>query len=114
MYLGDLRGTGSACTIRLRFAPPLCHSFRRCRFSDSQDGTIVKKRTLMTLVLMAVTVVGLFVLLVREAARGPTFRAEGWASFDECIANIPSEWRRGSVEYMQAEAACGFAHSRRR
>jgi hypothetical protein len=72
----------------------------------------MKTRTWVTIVVLGAAVLGLIVLLVREATRGPMFRAEDHASYADCIANIPPEWQRGSVEYMGAEAACGYIHAR--
>jgi hypothetical protein len=71
------------------------------------------RRSWYTLIILAVMVVGIVALLLREAASGPTFRADDHATLQECIANIPVAWPRGSLEYTGAEAACQFAHQRR-
>jgi hypothetical protein len=71
----------------------------------------MKLRSWLTLTVLGAVVLGLIILLFLEATRGPMFRAEEYDSYDECIANIPIEWRRGSVEHMGAEAACGYLHA---
>jgi hypothetical protein len=72
------------------------------------------KTTRITAVFLMVVVVGLVALLVREAASGPTFRAEDHDSFAECMANIPREWLPNSLERQGAETACMFVHQRGR
>jgi hypothetical protein len=57
------------------------------------------------------TVVLLIVMLLREAASGPVFRAADHASLNECIAAIP--FAVGSLEYSGSEAACRYEHERR-
>lgn len=70
-----------------------------------------RKLTLLLLGLVVVVIVGaLFV----EMSRGPTFRAADHANMDECVRNIPAEWRPGSLEYDGAEAACYYVHVRDR
>jgi hypothetical protein len=68
------------------------------------------RRSWLTLIVLGGVVIGLIVLLIREATRGPMFRAEDHRTYAECIQNIPVEWARGSLEYMGAESACGFVH----
>jgi hypothetical protein len=70
----------------------------------------VSRRTLYTVILLAFMIVGITVLLFREAASGPAFRAADYNSLAECMANIPAEWVRGGLEYMGAEAACHYRH----
>jgi hypothetical protein len=70
----------------------------------------LKRRSWITLAVLTVAFVALIALLLAEAASGPTFRAEDHADFQACVAGIPQEWRRGSLEYIQAEAACGYVH----
>lgn len=70
----------------------------------------MRMRSWLTLVVLGTVILGLVVLLIREALSGPAFRAEDYANYRECIANIPAEWPRGSVEYMGSEAACGYVH----
>jgi hypothetical protein len=72
------------------------------------------KTTRITALFLVVVVVGLVALLVREAASGPTFRAEDHDSFAECMANIPREWLPNSLERQGAETACMFVHQRGR
>jgi hypothetical protein len=62
---------------------------------------------------MGVVVVGILVAVMREALSGPTFRASDHASYAECVAAIPREWRPGSLEQSGAEAACRYEHERR-
>jgi hypothetical protein len=70
----------------------------------------MSRRSLYTALLLGFIVIGLVVLLFREAASGPIFRAGDHATFEECVANIPIEWPRGSIEYTGAEAACHYQH----
>jgi hypothetical protein len=71
------------------------------------------RRSQYTFIILVLFVIGIIALLFREATLGPTFRADDHATLEACIANIPIEWPRGSVEYTGAEAACEFAHIRR-
>ncbi|HUG39321.1 MAG TPA: hypothetical protein VMM12_02495 [Longimicrobiales bacterium] len=50
------------------------------------------------------------VVLVRTAASGPTFRAEDYATYQECTRNIPAEWGPGSLQRSGAEDACRYVH----
>jgi hypothetical protein len=68
-----------------------------------------RKTTLMVLTAVVVTIV---VALFLETASGPSFRAADHANMDECVRAIPTEWRRGSLEYDGAEAACYYIHVR--
>jgi hypothetical protein len=72
------------------------------------------KTTRLTAIFLVVVVAGLVALLVREAASGPTFRAQDHDSYAECMANIPREWLPNSLERQSAETACMFVHQRRR
>jgi hypothetical protein len=72
------------------------------------------KTTRVTAVFLVAVVLGVVVLLVREAASGPTFRAEDHDTFAECMANIPREWLPNSLERQGAETACMFVHQRGR
>lgn len=64
-----------------------------------------------TFVFLALSVVLITVMLFREAFSGPTFRAEDHASYTECIAAIPPEWRPGSLERSGAETSCAYIHT---
>lgn len=72
----------------------------------------MKQRTVITALLLGGFVVALVILLMREAARGPTFRAADHATYPECIAAIP--FAPGSLEYSGAERACEHEHGLRR
>lgn len=74
----------------------------------------MQRRTLLTILFIGVVVVGLVAALFQEAMRGATFRAEDYATYDECVRGIPAEWRQGSLERSGAEDACGYLELRRR
>jgi hypothetical protein len=63
---------------------------------------------------IAATVVVILTALIVQTTRGPTFRAADHDSMADCVANIPREWRPGSLEYDGAEAACYYIHIRDR
>jgi hypothetical protein len=63
-----------------------------------------------TVLFLVLAVAVILVLVSRFAFSGPTFRADDYASYEECVRNIPREWGRGSVEYTRAEAACTHVH----
>ncbi|MEX2528666.1 MAG: hypothetical protein WEA09_13620 [Gemmatimonadota bacterium] len=52
------------------------------------------------------------VALFWETSSGPSFRAADHANMQECVQNIPREWRPGSLDYDSAEAACHYIHVR--
>jgi hypothetical protein len=70
---------------------------------------MTRSRWVTLLVLLAIAA-GIVVALLREAATGPTFRAEDHAGYDDCLRAIPVEWRPGSLERMGAESACLYVH----
>jgi hypothetical protein len=70
------------------------------------------RRTWVTLGFMLVVVSGLIAALLFEATSNPTFRPEDYASFQECIDNIPREWAPGSLDQSGAEASCYYVHKR--
>jgi hypothetical protein len=70
----------------------------------------MSRRSWLTLIVLGGVVIGLIALLFREATRGPIFRAGDYDNLQECLSNIPTEWPRGSVEFMGAEAACQYIH----
>jgi hypothetical protein len=70
----------------------------------------VKRRTLVTIAFLALVTVGVIYALFREAASHPTYRAEDQPNLQACLANIPREWRPGSMEYIRAETACQYVH----
>ena len=59
---------------------------------------------------LGVVIVVVVAALFMEAAAGPTFRAEDYASYQECVGNIPAEWAFGSPQRDGAEEACFFVH----
>jgi hypothetical protein len=65
-----------------------------------------------TLTFLAAVVVLVVAALFLETASGPSFRAADHGNMDECVRNIPSEWRPGSLDYDGAEAACYYVHVR--
>ena len=66
----------------------------------------------LTAAVLTVIVVGIVLALFSEAASGPTFRAEDYGSYQECIRNIPAEWGPGSLQRSGAEDACSYVHRR--
>lgn len=75
---------------------------------------MVNRTSQITAVFLVAVVVGLIALLYREAVSGPTFRAEDFDTYAECIRSIPPEWLPNSLERQGAETACLFVHERRR
>jgi hypothetical protein len=71
----------------------------------------VKQRTVITFIVLGGVIVALIILLLREAASGPTFRAADHATYAECVAAIP--FPPGSLEQSGSEAACRYEHERR-
>ncbi|MFP4623221.1 MAG: hypothetical protein ACLFRX_03490 [Gemmatimonadota bacterium] len=67
---------------------------------------------LITTVVLGTVVVLITLALFREAASGPTFRAEDYGSYQECMGNIPAEWGPGSLHRGGAEDACHYVHRR--
>lgn len=68
----------------------------------------------ITAAVQTVVVMVILLTLFRKAASGPTFRAQDYASYEECIRNIPAEWGPGSLERSGAEDACHYVHRRGR
>lgn len=68
-----------------------------------------KTFTIAFLVLVVALILG---ALMMETTRGPSFRAADHSDMQECVRNIPTEWRPGSLEYDGAEAACYYIHVR--
>jgi hypothetical protein len=63
--------------------------------------------TPLVLALALVVIVG---FVAYYAFSGATFRADDYATYEECIRNIPREWGPGSLERTRAEAACVHLH----
>ena len=72
----------------------------------------MNRGTLITAVVLGLTIVGITVALLIETNRGPSFRAEEHDTLQECLANIPAEWRPGSMQRDGAEEACRYVHGR--
>ncbi len=68
-----------------------------------------RKATVAILLLAVVVILGALFL---ETSSGPSFRAADHADMEECVRNIPREWRPGSLEYDGAETACHYVHVR--
>ena len=68
----------------------------------------------LTFAFLALVVLVIVGALVMETSSQPTFRAADHANMNECIQNIPMEWRPGSLERDGAEAACYYVHIRGR
>ena len=73
----------------------------------------MKRQTLITAAVLGAAFVLILIFVARYALQGPTFSAEAWPSYEECVRNIPAEWQPGSVERDGAAAACGYVHGRR-
>lgn len=73
----------------------------------------MKRARVVTGIVLAAVIVAIVVALFLEAASGPTFRPEDYATYQECVRNIPVEWGPGSMQREGAEQACGFVHLRR-
>lgn len=74
----------------------------------------MKRSTWITAAILVVIIGAILVALFIEVGSGPTFRAEDYDSHQECVRNIPAEWRPGSLERSGAEDACMYVHQRRR
>lgn len=72
----------------------------------------MSRSTLITAAVLAVTVLVIMGALLMEAASGPSFRPEDYDSYEECVRNIPPEWRPGSLQRDGAQEACFFVHRR--
>lgn len=70
----------------------------------------MKKGSRITVIVLAVIVIVLLAMLMNEATSGPVFRAADHDSFEDCVANIPSEWLPGSLDYDGAETSCRYVH----
>lgn len=64
----------------------------------------------VTAVVLAAAAAAILLALFLWTGSGPTFRAADFGSYQECMANIPSEWGPGSLERSGAEDACYYAH----
>ncbi len=68
----------------------------------------------LTAVLLLLVVVLVIVALVRTAASAPSFRAADHPTYAACMAAIPGEWGRNSLERERAERACLHEEEQRR
>ena len=67
----------------------------------------------ITFAVLAAIVAAIVWALFRQAASGPTFRAEDHASYADCVAAIPAAWGPGSLERSGAEDSCRYVHQPR-
>ncbi len=74
----------------------------------------MSRSTWITAAVLAAIVLAIVVALLLEAGSGPTFRAEDYDSYQECLRNIPREWAPGSMQRSGAEDACMYVHQRNR
>jgi hypothetical protein len=74
---------------------------------------MMKGSSKLTAAALGLLLVVIFLIVMREAMGGPTFRAAEYATYDECMANIPREWLLGSLERTRAEAACHYEMQQR-
>lgn len=70
----------------------------------------MNRGTLITAVVLGLILLGITVALLIETNRGPSFRAQDYDTLEECLANIPVEWRPGSMQREGAEASCRYVH----
>ena len=73
----------------------------------------MNRSTWITALVLGLTIIGITVALLIETNRGPSFRAEDYDSYQECVANIPAQWAPGSLQRDGAEEACMYVHGRR-
>jgi hypothetical protein len=71
----------------------------------------MRRGTKVTLLVLVLAVTGIVAALVREAGRGPSFRAGDYDSLAECLRHIPADWLEGSIERTGAETACRHLHA---
>jgi hypothetical protein len=74
----------------------------------------MNRLTLITAAALALIIGGIMVALLLEASAGPSFRAEDYDSYQECVRNIPAEWGPGSIQREGATDACMYVHQRGR
>lgn len=74
----------------------------------------MSRSTWITAAVLGIIVLVIMAALFMEASSGPTFRPEDYASYAECMRNIPSEWSPGSLQRSGAEDACMYVHRRAR
>jgi hypothetical protein len=74
----------------------------------------VSRGRFWTLLFLALVAGAIVAALVVEAESNPSFRPGDYDSFEECVDNIPAEWRPGSLEHMGAQESCGWLHLGRR
>jgi hypothetical protein len=66
----------------------------------------------LTAAVLAAALALILLALVRETGSGPTFRAEDYDSYEECMRSIPTEWGPGTLARSGAEDACFYVHRR--
>ncbi|HEU5211038.1 MAG TPA: hypothetical protein VFU06_16700 [Longimicrobiales bacterium] len=68
----------------------------------------------LTAVLLVLVIVLVVVALIRTATSAPSFRAADHPTYNQCMAAIPTEWSRNSLERERAERACLHEEQQRR
>lgn len=66
----------------------------------------------VTAAVLAVALGVILLALLAETGSGPSFRAEDFDSYEECMRNIPDEWEPGTLARGGAEDACFYVHRR--
>jgi quinol-cytochrome oxidoreductase complex cytochrome b subunit len=75
---------------------------------------VVRRGTWFTIAFLLLVVGGVMATLLYQTSQGPTFRAEAYDSWEECMKNIPEEWAPGTLARTGAESACSYTHERGR
>ena len=70
----------------------------------------MKRSSWITLGVLVVIAIAIVAALMSYTAARPTFRAQDFAGYPECMAGIPAEWEAGSLERSGAEDACRYVH----
>jgi hypothetical protein len=66
----------------------------------------------LTAAVLAAALAIILLALWAETGSGPSFRAEDYDSYQECMRSIPDEWGPGTLARSGAEDACHYAHRR--
>jgi hypothetical protein len=82
--------------------------------ADLPYHSAMTRSSWITAAVLAAIAIAITIALFLEAAAGPVFRAEDYASYQECMRNIPMEWGPGSMQRSGAEESCLYVHGRSR